>query len=93
MRLAWGPVAARALQADHQTLGWSAALLNIYRYSAGDSLAPEVRRAFWPRLQDFWRRADALDPASRYALDSWAPQVVVLAGGTNVSDRRGCPCI
>lgn len=31
--LAWGPVAARALQADHQTLGWSASLLNIYRYT------------------------------------------------------------
>ena len=135
--LAWGPVAVRALHADHHTLGWSASTLNNYRYrcaggkqgrqvfrprqclpaclpachacllvaecggrplrpappraacSAGNSWPPELRRAYWPRMADFWQRADALDASSRFALRTWSPQVVVLAGGTNVRARCG----
>ncbi|PRW45110.1 glycine oxidase isoform X1 isoform A [Chlorella sorokiniana] len=81
--LAYGPLAADAFKADYQVLGWSVATLNIYREVAGDTWSPALRRAFWPKVKDFWKRADALDPSSQFNMLSWVPQVIVMAAGTN----------
>lgn len=80
---------ARHFNADAQLLAWAGAGLNVpvRRHAGGRLLSAAEREIVSPLMAELFTRADALTAATQANLQSFIPQIVVLAAGTN--DFRG----
>jgi hypothetical protein len=80
---------ARHFDADAQLLAWAGAGLNVpvRRQASGRLFTAAEREIVSPLMAELFSRADALTASTQANLQSFIPQIVVLAAGTN--DFRG----
>ncbi|GAB4816607.1 hypothetical protein N2152v2_003653 [Parachlorella kessleri] len=80
----FGPTVARHYNADYQLIAWSGAGVEVYPLlTAGSRFPTAYEEGASPLDPALFYRQDALDPTTNYTTQSFVPQIIVLAGGTN----------